>query len=79
VYSYSVLLDNSTATICTGGIAIVYSSSVLLTTGDTIYYDTGFAVPVTGYNYVVRSSGPPDIYDLNPATGVIGADTTLNC
>jgi hypothetical protein len=79
VYSYSVLLDNSTATICTGGIAIVYSSSILLTTGDTIYYDSGFAVPVTGYNYVARFPSPSDIYDLNPGTGVIGADTTLNC
>jgi hypothetical protein len=51
----------------------------LLTTGDTIYYDSGLAISVTGYDYVVRSSGPPDIYNLNPGTGVIGSDTTLDC
>jgi hypothetical protein len=79
VYSYSVRLDNSTATICSAVIVTVYSSSVLLTTGDTIYYDSGLAISVTGYDYVVRSSGPPDIYNLNAGTGVIGSDTTLNC
>ena len=79
MYSYSVRLDNSTATICAAVIVTVYSSSIGLTTGDTIYYDTLLTNPVTGYNYVVRSSGPPDIYDLNAGTGVIGSDTTLDC
>ena len=79
VYAYSVRLDNSTGTICSAVIVTVYSNSVLLTTGDTIYYDTSLAISVTGYDYVVRSSGPPDIYNLNPGTGVIGLDTTLDC
>ena len=79
MYAYSVRLSNSLGTICADPIVTVYSTSVILTTGDTIYYDSGLTTLVTGYNYVVDAAGPPDIYDLNPATGVIGADTTSNC
>jgi hypothetical protein len=79
VYAYSVRLDNSTATICSAVIVTVWSTSVILTTGDTIYYDSLLTSLVTGYSYVVDAAGPPDIYDLDPGFGVIGADTTLNC
>jgi hypothetical protein len=78
-YTYSVRLDNSTGTICAQTPINVYSSSILLTTGDIIYYDTALTVLVTGYNYVVRATGSPNIYELNPATAVIGIDTTLTC
>lgn len=79
VYSYSVRLDNSTGTICSAPIVTVWSTSVLLTTGDVIYYFSDLTGLVTGYNYVVRTTGSPNIYELNPATAVIGADTTLTC
>jgi predicted choloylglycine hydrolase len=79
VYAYSVQLDNSTATICAASIVTVYSTSVILTTGDTIYYDSGLTTLVTGYDYVVDAAGNPSIYDLNSGTGVIGADTMLDC
>ena len=79
VYAYSVRLTNVLGTICTDPIATVWSTSVILTTGDTIYYDSALTTLVTGFNYVVDDAGAPDIYNLDPATGVIGADTTLNC
>lgn len=79
VYSYTVRLDNSTGTICSAPIVTVWSTSVLLTTGDVIYYFSDLTGLVTGYNYVVRTTGSPNIYDLNPATAVIGLDTTLTC
>jgi hypothetical protein len=79
VYSYSVRLTNVLGTICTDPIATVWSTSVILTVGDTIYYDSALTTLVTGFNYVVDDAGPPDIYNLDPATGIIGADTTLNC
>lgn len=79
VYSYAVRLDNSTSTICFVSPTTVYSTSVLLTVGDIIYYDSGLTTLVTGYNYVVRTSGPPDIYDLDAGTGTLVADTGLDC
>ena len=79
MYAYSVRLSNSLGTICADPIVTVYSTSVILTTGDTIYYDSPLTTLVTGYNYVVDAAGPPDIYNLDPGFGVIGADTTSNC
>lgn len=70
-YTYYVKLDNSTGNVCYAYPTTVYSSSILLTTGDTIYYDTSLNNPVTGYDYMSRASGDPTIYELNPGTGVL--------
>lgn len=79
VYAYSVRLSNILAFICTDPIVTVWSTSVILTTGDTIYYDSALTTLVTGYDYVVNAAGAPDIYILDSATGIIGADTSLDC
>lgn len=79
VYAYSVRLSNSLVTICTDPIVTVWSTSLILTTGDTIYYDSALTTLVTGYDYVVDTAGAPDIYNLNAGTGVIGSDTLTNC
>jgi hypothetical protein len=51
----------------------------LLTAGDFIFYDTALTNPVTGFDYVVRASGSPDIYYMNPGTGELTSDTGSDC
>ena len=81
VYAYTVRLGNNLAFICTEPTATVWSTSVILTTGDTIYYDSALTTPVPGFAYVVDTPpGPPDVYNLDPGgTGIIGSDTLSNC
>jgi hypothetical protein len=79
VYAYTVRLSNNSGTICTDPTDTVWSTSVILTTGDTIYYFSDLTGLVTGFDYVVDDAGAPDIYNLDPSNGIIGADTTLNC
>ena len=78
-YTYVVRPSNNLGTICTDPSYTVYSSSILLTSGDFIFYDTALTNPVTGFDYVVRASGPPDIYYMNPATGELTYDTGSDC
>lgn len=78
-YTYTVRLSNNIGTICTDPSVTVYSSSVLLTDGDYIYYDTALTNPVTGYDYVVRVSGSPSIYNMNPGTGQLTSYTGTDC
>ena len=78
-YTYVVRPSNNLGTICTDPSYTVYSSSILLTAGDFIFYDTALTNPVTGFDYVVRASGPPDIYYMNPGTGELTSDTGSDC
>lgn len=78
-YTYVVRPSNNLGTICTDPSYTVYSSSILLTAGDFIFYDTALTNPVTGYDYVVRVSGSPDIYNMNPGTGELTSDTGSDC
>ena len=81
MYAYTVRLGNNLAFICTEPTATVWSTSVILTTGDTIYYDSALTTTVTGFAYVVDTpSGPPNVYNLDPGgTGIIGSDTLSIC
>jgi hypothetical protein len=78
-YTYVVRPSNNLGTICTDPSYTVYSSSILLTNGDFIFYDTALTNPVTGFDYVVRASGSPDIYYMNPGTGELTSDTGIDC
>jgi hypothetical protein len=78
-YTYVVRPSNNLGTICTDPSYTVYSSSILLTSGDFIFYDTALTNPVTGFDYVVRASGSPDIYYMNPGTGELTSDTGIDC
>jgi hypothetical protein len=78
-YTYVVRPSNNLGTICTDPSYTVYSSSILLTAGDFIFYDTALTNPVTGFDYVVRASGSPDIYNMNPGTGELTSDTGSDC
>ena len=78
-YTYTVRPSNNIGTICTDTIYTVYSSSILLTAGDFIFYDTALTNPVTGFDYVVRVSGSPDIYYMDPGTGELTSDTGSDC
>jgi hypothetical protein len=78
-YTYVVRPSNNLGTICTDPSYTVYSSSILLTAGDFIFYDTALTNPVTGFDYVVRVSGSPDIYYMNPGTGELTSDTGSDC
>lgn len=78
-YTYTVRLSNNLGTICTDPTYTVYSTSVLLTTGAFIFYDTALTNPVTGYDYVVLASGSPNIYYMNPGTGELTSYTGIDC
>jgi len=73
----TVILGNNTGTICTGTITTVYSDGEAVV-GSVLYTDLALSVPVTGYDYVLFLNDNI-IYNLNNATGVIGADTGITC
>lgn len=48
--------------------------------GKIIYTDASLTNPLTGFTYIARYDGDTaDIYNIDPVTGVVGADTGLNC
>lgn len=73
----SVLLANSTGTICGSTIATGYTNGSFAV-GGILYSDSSLTNPVTGFSYVVNTANNK-IYNLNSVTGVIGVDTTLAC
>jgi len=73
----TVMLGNNTGTICCGTIETVYSSGIAQV-GSTLYTDEALSIPVTTYSYVFFVNDNI-IYNLNSATGVIGADTGVTC
>jgi hypothetical protein len=79
VYAYPVKLLSNTFAICSEPLAPVYSTSATFTPGITLYYESYLTNPVSGYDYVVDATGSLNIYNLNNVTGVVGADTTLDC
>lgn len=74
-------VDNSTATICTTPQVTLYTNGAF-TVGGTLYLDAALTTPITGKSYVTRVSITPalkEIFNLNSATGAIGATTGLLC
>jgi hypothetical protein len=57
---------------------IVYSTTGLIEVGAVLYFDAYGSSLVTGYQYVVNSNDC-EIWDLNPANGVVGTRTHSNC
>lgn len=77
VFSTNVLLGTISYLVCGGSPVTVYSNQ---TFGPTvqIYYDAGLTTPVTGYLFVARVSDG-EIFNINNASGIVGADTGSNC
>lgn len=72
-----VILGNNTGTICSGTIVEVYTSGIA-EVGSTLFLDEALYNKVTGYDYVLFLDDNI-IYNLNNATGVVGASTGLSC
>lgn len=70
-------LGNNPATICSGSQVTLYTNGAFAVSL-TLYSDAGLTTPVTGYSYVTYG-GDNTIYNLNSATGVIGATTGASC
>jgi hypothetical protein len=78
-YSYNVRLDEtSISNVCFQPFTTIYSSNPEFTEGITLYFDSGLTSVVTGYMYV-SFLGTSEIFDLNIGTGVVLANTGLNC
>lgn len=78
-YSYNVRLDEtSISNVCFQPFTTIYSSNPEFTEGITLYFDSGLTNVVTGYMYV-SLIGTSEIFDLNIGTGVVLANTGLNC
>lgn len=80
-YPYTVKLGNTLGTLCTEATQTVWSTqSAILSTGDTIYLDSGLTMLASGNDYVVDTNPSyPDIYNINTSTAVIGSDTLIDC
>jgi hypothetical protein len=72
----SVRLSNATNTICSAGALLRYTNDGTIITGNELR--TAGGSPVTGFSYVVAATGGI-IYELNPVTGLIGADSGDTC
>jgi len=70
-------LGNNTGTICSEASQTLYTNGAF-SIGGVLYSDSSLTTPVTGYDYV-RTVAEGSIYNLNNATGVVGADTGLTC
>lgn len=73
----SYRLDNSTATICAGSPVTLYTNGAFAV-GKVLYTDSALTTPQTGYSYVADNS-TGQVYNLNNATGAVGAATGLSC
>lgn len=60
-----------------GAPEINYYSSNAPGTGVTIYTDIGLIYALTGFSFISWADG--EVYEINPATGVIGAGTGFFC
>lgn len=76
VFNGSFKVGSNIYTVCAASSITLYSSSPFAS-GVTMYTDAGLTTPITGNIYIINSAG--DIYNLNTSTGVVGADTLLNC
>lgn len=76
-YASSYRRSNSEGTICTDSLETLYSAAVFAV-GVTMYTDAALTVPATGYQFLLREDTYV-IYNLNSATGVVGAATGNTC
>ena len=61
-------------------IRIIYSTTGLIQTNSVLYFDQYGQSPVTGFSYVTdRASTGCEIYNLDPANGIVGSNTGLTC
>ncbi|HNU13629.1 MAG TPA: hypothetical protein PKI55_04165 [Chitinophagaceae bacterium] len=67
VYEQNVRLDNTDP--CAVGNTLVYTTAYV-DTGVTLYLDSGFTTPVTGYNLMEYGG---IVYNINSVTGVVGS------
>lgn len=72
----NIILGNASGTVC-GEPGVVRYVTTVFGTGETLYTDATLSTPVTGFDFVVRDNG--DVYNLDSATGVIGAATGVVC
>jgi hypothetical protein len=71
-----VKLDTAANTICGKGIVLRYTNDGTVITGNELRLASG--APVTGFTFVVDAAGGI-IYELDPVTGFIGADSGFAC
>lgn len=69
------ILSNSLVDICDGGITTLYTGT-LIDTGIVVYYDSDLTANVSGFSYIAVNGA---IYNLDPATGELGAFTGNTC
>jgi hypothetical protein len=71
-----VKLSNATNTICSAGNLLRFTNDGTVITGNELRLSNGN--PVTGFTFVVDAGGGI-IYELDPVTGLIGADSGFAC
>ena len=49
-----------------------------ITTGITVYTDPALNFPLTGFTYISEPT-TYEVFEINPLTGLVGADTLTNC
>lgn len=77
VYSDNYLINTFSYLVC-GGTPITLYSSVPFAVGVTMYFDSALTRPVTGFLLITQLKNG-NIYNLNIATGVVGASTGTHC
>ena len=77
VYSGSFLLDSSIYNICGNSPVTLYSAAPF-GVGVIMYTDAGLTTPVTGYDWIADNN-TGDIYNIDTATGEVGASTGSSC
>jgi hypothetical protein len=75
----SVKYSTDMSTICATTAQTVYISPLYtdVQTGITIYSDSALTLPLQTYQFITTTFGA--IYDINPATGIVGASTGQIC
>lgn len=76
-YSNIFFIESTLYNICGAPETTLYSKFPM-DTGVVMYEDAGLSTPLTGYSFIVNSSGG-EIFEMNSGTGVVGASTTYKC
>lgn len=74
--SFNVKVGTDSSAICGSSALAIYSASTTIAPGAVMYYDSGLTLPVNDKTFITDASG--NIYAIN-SSGIVGADTGLNC